>query len=155
MKKISLLAFLLATCLSTMAATYSNSAAAIPLYPGQCTNLLTSETPAGGAFSQQVSVPTRPEQPGASLSFEFRFSANPGATMNYQVQDADTDATGNYVSTTSPGTSTAIALTSCPISVGGSYTCRIEFSPWRGLFARIYTNTANGNAASLTVQVCR
>lgn len=147
--RILSIAALLALGLVTLAPTYVGSANAITLYPGQCANLLTAEQPTSGSFSQQVSVPIRDNQPTSNLSFEFRFAASPGA-FNYQIQDADTDATGNYVTLPTAGT-----ITTCPITAGNSYTCRVELNPFRGLYARIYTATQNANAVNLTVQVCR
>lgn len=149
MKTVLPLLALIALGFVTLAPTYIGPGNAAPLVPGNCISVLYNEQPPSGSFSQQVSIPTRDEQPTANLSFEFRFAGNPGA-FNEQIQDADTDATGNYVTLPTAGT-----VTSCPVTAGGSYTCRVELNPWRGNFARIYTDSQNANAVNLTVQVCR
>jgi hypothetical protein len=149
MKKLLGFAALLVLGLVTLAPTYVGAGSALPLGTNQCVNLLSAENPTSGAFSQQVYIQPSNSQPTANLSFEFRFAASPGA-MNYQIQDADTDATGNYVTLPTAGT-----VTSCPVTAGGSYTCRVELNPFRALYARIYTNAQNANAVNLTVQVCR
>jgi hypothetical protein len=149
MKKLVPLLALIALGFVTLAPTYIGPGNATPLVPGTCVNLLFNEQPATGSFSQQISILTSVNQPTANISFEFRFAGNPG-TFNEQIEDADTDATGNYVTLPVAGT-----VTSCPITPGGSYTCRVELNPFRGQFARIYTQTQNSNSVNLTVLACR
>lgn len=124
---------------------------ALPLQPGGKVILFNNTQPTTGAHSQQVFMQPAPP-PAASAAFialEFAFSANPG-TLNYQVEDATTDLTGNYL--TIPGYGT---LTSCPQSEGLAYTCRIELNPFMGRYLRVYVNTATQNAVNVTVSVSR
>lgn len=119
------------------------------LYPNQTITLYSAENPTTGTFSQQFFIPQTAQQPSANLSFEFAFAASPGA-FNYQIQDADTDTTGSYVTIPTAGT-----VTTCPVTPGGSFTCRVELNPFRGSYARIYINTQNANAVNVTVKVTR
>ena len=164
MKRIVFLQLLLSLALSPLVSAQSynagcNQTAASPdpnpcalvLLPGGKVILFNNTQPTTGARSQQVYVaPTPP--PSASATFvalEFSFSGNPGA-LNYQVEDASTDLTGNYVTIPSAGT-----LSSCPQSEGLAYTCRIELNPFMGRYLRVYVSTATQNAVNVTVSVTR
>lgn len=141
--------FVVAAALLGLGPAYNATTPPQALYPNNQIKLYNAENPATGTFSLQFEVPQTAQQPSANLSFEFAFAGNPGA-FNYQIQDADTDATGNYVTLPTAGT-----LTSCPITAGGAYTCRVELNPWRGEYGRIYVNTQNANAVNVTVKVSR
>lgn len=145
-----------ALCIASNSTTYVNPAGAITLDPGgACVYLYGSssnvgENPASGTFSQQVYIPTTQTQPTANLSFTFYWTSNPGA-FNYQIQDADVDITGNYVTIPMAGT-----VTSAPQAVGsGNYVARVELNPFRGRYARIYVNTQTANSVNGFVVVCR
>lgn len=121
------------------------------LYPGACLTLFaaTDGTPiTTGTFSQQFTT-TAQNASTVAISFEFVWSGNPGA-FNLQIQDADTDATGNYVTLTSAGT-----ITSTPLSAGNAYVSRVELNPWRAQYGRLYMNTQPANAVTLVAKVCR
>ena len=145
----SLLALFLFAAL-TLAPSY-NAAPPPDVYAGSCATLFSAEQPTTGTFSQQFHVtPPESQKPAPiALSFELAFAGNPGA-FNIQIQDADTDATGNYVTLPTAGT-----VTSCPVTAGGSFTCRVELSPWRANFGRLYVQTQAANAVNLTAKVCR
>ena len=140
--------FVVAAALLGLGPAY-NASAPMALYPNNQIKLYNAEDPLTGTFSQQFLVPQTAQQPSANLSFEFAFAGNPGA-FNYQIQDADTDVTGNYVTIPTAGT-----VTACPITAGGAYTCRVELNPWRGEYGRIYINAQNANSVNVTVKVSR
>jgi hypothetical protein len=129
-----------------------NASPAIDLLAGSCVNLYSAEQPATGAFSQQFRLPAANQfQPApTAVSFELVWAANPGA-FNIQIQDADTDATGNYTTLSAP----AGTVTSSPQSAGGAYVSRVELNPWRANYGRLYVNTQSANAVNLTAKVCR
>jgi hypothetical protein len=150
---------LLLFCTPVFAQYYNATCAANPaLSPGQCAAVLSSggtvvlfngAQPGSGTRSQQFYVAPATSAPANFLAFEFSFSGNPGA-FNYQIEDATTDLTGNFTTIPTAGT-----LTSCPVSEGGSYVCRIEMNPFMGRYGRIYVNTATANAVAVTVTVSR
>jgi hypothetical protein len=142
--------FLSAVGLATMGPAY-NAAPALDLYPGNCVVLYNAEQPLSGAFSQQFHFPaSQTYSPGPpAVSFELIWAANPGA-FNIQIQDADTDSTGNYVTLPAAGT-----VTSTPQTAGGTYTSRVELNPWRANYGRLYVQTQSANAVNLTAKACR
>lgn len=129
-----------------------NAAPAPDLYAGSCVTLYSAEQPLTGAFSQQFHViAANAYQPSPSaISFELVWAGNPGA-FNIQIQDADTDATGNYTTLSAA----AGTVTSSPQSPGGTYVSRVELNPWRANYGRLYVNTQSANAVNLTAKVCR
>ena len=151
MKKFFACVLLIAASLVWGAPAY-NAAPAPDLLAGSCALLYNAEQPSTGAFSQQFHIPAANQfQPAPSaISFELIWAANPGA-FNIQIQDADTDATGNYTTLSA----TAGTITSSPQSPGGVYVSRVELNPWRANYGRLYVNTQSANAVNLTAKVCR
>lgn len=145
----------LAQCLH--AASYNVSTPTpITLRTGECVPLITSTdgTPVATGFkSQEFQVVARDPGPlgqsPQSVRFELIWSGNPGA-FNLQIQDAEVDADGNYVTLPTAGT-----ITTSPATAGGAFVSRVELSPWAANFGRIYVNTQAANAVTLTARVCR
>lgn len=79
------------------------------------------------------------------VTFEFRFSGAPGA-FNIQIQEADTDADGNYI------TPAAAAYTIT--AVNANNVARVDLSPTGGKFMRVLLSTRT-NAVSLIAKASR
>lgn len=138
----------------TMAPSYNATAPACPtaacLYPGQSGLLFNAEQPAASTRSQQFLIPWSNSQPTTNLSVECIWTSNPG-TFNYQIQVADTDATGNYVTIASAGT-----ITSAPQVVGsGNYVARVDLNPFRGTYVSLWVASATANAVNTTCRLSR
>ena len=149
MRRALLIITALVLCCLGTAGTYGTSP--VTLNPGcQVLFASTDGTPiTTGTFSQQFYLPTAGQGVVSAVSFELVWSGNPGA-FNIQIQDADTDLTGNYVTLAVAGT-----ITSSPQSAGGTYVSRVELNPWRAQYGRLYVNTQAANSVSLTAKVCR
>lgn len=120
------------------------------LAPKTCQTLYSAEQPATGTFSIQFQVPVSDQQPSRNVSFTFSWPTTPGA-FNYQIQDADQDIAGNYVTIQTAG-----IITSAPQAPGsGNFVARVELNPWQANFGRIWVNTQAANAVNLTAIVCR
>lgn len=130
-------------------------AASACLFPGQSGLLFNAEQPTSGTRSQQFQIPFAAAQPSTSLSIECIWATTPGA-FEYDIQRADTDATGNYVTIVQPGSSTAITMTSAPQANGtGNFLATVDLSPWRGTYISLYVKTQTANAVNGTCKLTR
>lgn len=120
------------------------------LFPGQSGFLFNAEQPTSTTRSQQFQIPYVAAQPVANLSVECIWASNPG-TFEYDIQRADTDATGNYVTIQTAG-----AMTSAPQANGsGNYVATVDLSPWRGTYISLYVKTQTANAVNGTCKLTR
>jgi hypothetical protein len=106
---------------------------------------------ATGTSSQAFCIAPNINTPGnaPSISLEIIFSGDPGA-FNFQIQDADTDATSNYVTVPTGGTITAAANLS-----GSTFVARVELVPIKGSFVRLKTSTQTANAVTCIAKFTR
>jgi len=126
-----------------------NTGHSLLLMPKNCQVLYNAEQPATGTFSQQFNTPVS-DQSSQHLRLTLVWPTNPGA-FNIQIQDADTDTTGNYVTIATAGT-----ITSAPQAAGGgNFVARVELNPWEANFGRLFVQTQTANAVNLTATVCR
>lgn len=163
MKRTLLATTVILACLVLMASSYNTivpdcsapGAAKGCLYPGQSGLFFNAEQPASGTRSQQFQIPFSNSQPYNALSIECIWATTPGA-FEYDIQRADTDATGNYVTIVQPGTSTAITMTTAPQANGtGNFVATVDLSPWRGSYISLYVKTQTANAVNGTCKLTR
>jgi hypothetical protein len=128
---------------------YNSVSPAPTLSPGESYNVFNSERPLSATYSQQLYIANSSLQPNVSISVELSWPSNPGA-FNYQIQDSDTDTTDAYQTIPTSGT-----VTSAVVGPSGAYYARVELSPFRGRYVRIYVNTQTANVVSGTVKVTR
>lgn len=142
--------FCLWTPVHVDATAYGTKGAPLMLAPKMCAQLYNAERPLTGTFSIQFNSPRSDQQPSTNLSFTLSWPTDPGA-FNIQIQDADIDATGNYVTVTPVGT-----ITSAPQAAGsGNFIARVELNPWQAQYGRLFVNTQSANVVNLTATVCR
>lgn len=107
---------------------------------------VTGESPAPPQASIAVNLQAGDEaQPPPMVCIEGRFSGAPGA-FNVQIQEADTDADGYYVTPSN----TAYTVT----AVGANQNFRVDLSPTGGKFMRILLSSRT-NAVAFTCKVTR
>lgn len=110
--------------------------------------LFNAETPQTGQSSIAFSVMPKPHGSPVALSFEFTFAANPGA-FEFDIQDADTEFEDNYLLVPAVG---QVQASQGP-QKNGKFVARVELSPTRGTFFRVFTALQNANAVASTVKV--
>lgn len=147
--RISLVAAVIMTAFLLGGGAYNAISPPPTLNPGDSITVFYQERPLSATYSQQVSIPNVNTQPDASISLEFTWPTDPGA-FNYQIQDADTDTTDAYQTIPTAGT-----VTSAVAGPGGTYGARVELSPYKARFLRIYVNTQTANNVKGTVKVSR
>lgn len=104
------------------------------------------EQPAAPQASIAVNLQAGDEaQPAPMVTVELRFSGAPGA-FNIQIQEADTDADGFYVTPSNA----AYTVT----AVNANNVARVDLSPTGGKFLRILLSSRT-NAVNLTAKVTR
>jgi hypothetical protein len=120
------------------------------LAPKTCQVLYNAEQPATGTFSVQFNTPKSDQQQSNNIAFTLSWPSNPGA-MSIQIQDADQDISGNYITIPTAGTIT----TAVQAPGGGNFIARVELNPWQANFGRLYVSTQPANAVNMTALVCR
>lgn len=104
------------------------------------------ETVVAPAASIAVDIQPFHGDPAPSVSVEIRFSAAPGA-FSLQVQEADTDADGFYI------TPTNAAYTITAVN-GTTFVARVDLSPTGGRFLRLYLASLT-NAVNISAKISR
>jgi hypothetical protein len=110
---------------------------------------ISGETPTAGEAS--VAVALAPAMIGSivrNVGVQLLFSANPGA-FNIQVQEADTDADGFYLT---PAAAAYTITAATEIGSTGKYVARADLGAIGSQFIRLFCD-ANPNAVSIVAKV--
>ena len=119
---------------------YSAALGPTAIYSGDSVAVWNNETPAPGTSSLAVALGAPPAK-NLQASVEFAFAANPGA-FQIDIEDADTDTAGSYV--------TKGSVTS---GLNSSFTTRAEIGyPFSAKLMRL-TLVSRANSVALTAKV--